>query len=95
MEENYGYTDRDEDTLGDLVPTVSDTFNRIGWEQLFHNLPCEQLEILVFLYLGLKPLEIVEVLEFKNIAKYYNVSAKLKRLYREQKYRFIDYNELI
>ena len=92
---SYEYIFDEEGGINGVVPIIEeDTFNRIGWEELFHNLPQEQLEILVCLYLGLKPLEIVKALGFKNIAKYYNASFKLKRLYREQKYRFIEYNDI-
>lgn len=95
IDERYGYIDKEDyDPFGEIVPIVEDTFNRIGWENLFHNLPKEQLEVLVCLYLGFKPTEIVKILHYKNIAKYYNVSAKLRRLYREQKDRFIDYNDI-
>lgn len=92
----YGYIFDNEGGINGVVPIVEeDSFNRVGWEELFHHLPQAQLEILVCLYLGLKPLEIVEALGFKDIAAYYNASFKLRRLYREQKYRFIDYNESI
>lgn len=76
-----------------LGGSYEDSFDRIGWENMFHKLPVEQLEVLVCLYLGMKPVEIVKVLHYKNIIRYYNVSAKLRNLYREQKPRLLDYNE--
>lgn len=68
---------------------VNDT---LSLENLFHELPQEQLEVLVCLYLGLKPQEIVEVLQYPNIVRYYNVSSKLRRLYRERKPLGLAYN---
>lgn len=64
----------------------------IGWEALFHQLPQDQLEVFVCLYLGLKPKEIVKALHFENIARFYNVNAKLKKIYREQNWRVFEYN---
>jgi hypothetical protein len=57
----------------------------LAWEKVFHQMPQEQLEVFVCLYLGLKPKEIMKVLGFDTIARFYNVNAKLKRLYRELK----------
>jgi hypothetical protein len=57
----------------------------VSLEGLFHNLPQEQLEVLVCLYLGFKPNEIVKILQYPNIVRYYNVSSKLRKLYRERK----------
>ncbi len=68
-----------------IAAPVEKKIDMIAWEKLFHKLPQEQLEVFVCLYLGLKPKEIVKVLQFDKIARFYNVNAKLKRLYREQK----------
>ena len=57
----------------------------IFMEDLLHHLPKEQLEVLACRYLGFKPKEIVEILAYKNIARYYNVNAKLRTLCRERK----------
>ena len=85
------FSDNFEDNQ--LVPVVhQDKTDKIGWENLFCQLPQEQLEVFVCLYLGFKPKEIVKVLHFKNIARFYNVNAKLKRLYREQNWRVFEYN---
>lgn len=66
--------------------------DKIGWENLFRQLPQDQLEVFICLYLGLKPKEIVKALHFENIARFYNVNAKLKKLYREQNWRIFEYN---
>lgn len=75
-----------------IFPTVRDTFDRYGWEKMFHHLPQEQLEVLVCLFLGLKPAEIVKVLHYPNIVRYYNVSTKLRKIYQERKEACLDYN---
>lgn len=92
MIDAYGFINANEDWLEDseIVPVVEDTFNRCGWENFFHFLPQEQLEVMICMYLGLKPLEIVEALQMKNIGKYYNVSFKLRNVYRLNKDHFID-----
>ena len=83
----------DEDAPNEsLMPVVEDKFDRYGWEKLFHTLPQEQLEVLVCLFLGLKPEEIVKVLHYPNIVRYYNVSTKLRKLYQERKKVCLDYN---
>lgn len=88
----YAYVSTGEDWFEDseIVPVVQDTFNRVGWENFFHIMPQEQLEIMVCMYLGLKPLEIVKALQLKNIGKYYNASFKLRNIYRKEKGHFID-----
>lgn len=67
-------------------------FDSIPVEDLLHSLPQEQLEVLVCLFLGFKPIEIVKILKFPNIVRYYNVSSKLRKLYRERKERDLAYN---
>ena len=95
MNEDYGYINiYDEDFLNsEIVPIVHpDTLDRTAWENLFHAIPQEQLEVFVFLYLGLKPAEVAKALHYPNIVRFYNVNAKLRKTYREQKERFIAYN---
>lgn len=77
---------------GMIVPIFEDTLDRYGWEKMFHALPQEQLEVLVCLYLGLKPTEIVTTLGYPNIVRYYNVSSKLRKMYKERKKECLDYN---
>lgn len=89
----YAFLNGDEEGEVEIVPIGEDTFDRIGWENLFHSLPQEQLEVLVCLYLGMKPLEIVKALGYENIGRYYNVSFKLRQMYRERKDRFVEYND--
>lgn len=67
-----------------------DQFDRVGWTNLFHLIPQKQLEIMICLFLGLSPKEIVTVLDFKNIAQYYNISNKLRKSYRLKKAQFVD-----
>lgn len=84
-------SDKFEDLKQMKANRVEMTDNR-GWEKLFHELPQDQLEVFICLYMGFKPREIVNVLGFKNIARFYNVNAKLKRIYREQNWRIFEYN---
>jgi hypothetical protein len=76
----------------ELISVVEDTFNRVGWENFFHYLPREQLTLMVCMYLGMQPAEIIEVMHFKDIRGYYNANVKLKSIYRKEKNHFIDYN---
>ena len=77
---------------GNIVPTVVDDFDRIAWEKLLHSIPQEQTEVLICKYLGFKPKEIVKILHYKNIGKYYNANYKLRDMYRKRKNHYIDYN---
>lgn len=90
--EGYDGNDPYSLPLESILPAVEDSFDRYGWEELFHTLPQEQLEILVCLFLGMKPEEIVKVLQYPNIVRFYNVSTKLRRLYREQKDECLGYD---
>lgn len=81
------------DGQSELVP-VTDTVRMdfVGYERLFHHIPQDQMEVLVCLFLGMKPNEIVKALKYKNIVRYYNVSARLRMSFKRQKGRFLDYN---
>lgn len=87
-----GAFDDDGDEMPGIFPAVEDTFDRYGWEQLIHSLPQEQLELFVCLYLGFKPTEIVEILHYPNIVRYYNVSSKMRKIFKERKEVCLDYN---
>lgn len=77
----------------DLVPLVQpDTLDRMEWELFFHKMPQEQLELLVCLYLGMTPEEIIKALNYPNIARFYNANVKLRTFYRKQKVKFLAYN---
>lgn len=78
--------DRDALAVEGRVPFVEEELSdQIGLERMLHRIPQDQLEVLVCLYLGFKPAEIVKILKYPNIIRYYNVSAKLRKIYREQK----------
>lgn len=53
-------------------------------ERLIFKLEKEQTLILLYRYMGFKPEEIVEILGFKNIGKYYRLNFKLRRNYEKQ-----------
>lgn len=92
MNDNYGYVNNgdDEYEVPEIVPIVMpETIDKIAWENFFHSVPQDQLEVFVFLYLGLKPKEIAKALHFPNVVRFYNINAKLKNSYREQKELFI------
>jgi len=74
----------------DEIPDKIESIDNLGWESLFHCISQEQLEVMICLYLGLNPSETVEVLDFPNIARYYNVSNKLRKVYRLKKGQFVD-----
>ena len=87
-----GALNGDEEQMESKFPTYEDTFDRIGWEKILHSLPQEQLEVLICRFLGFTPEETVKVLKYPNIVRYYNVSAKLRKIYQEQKEVCLDYN---
>lgn len=86
-----GFDENGEEMEG-MFPAIEDTFDRYGWEKMIHSLPQEQLELFICLYMGFKPSEIVEILHYPNIVRYYNVSSKLRKLYKERKEVCLDYN---
>jgi hypothetical protein len=73
-----------------LAAEEIDQLDCVGWVNLFHQIPQEQMEVMVCLFLGLKPLEIVKVLDYRNIARYYNVNNKLRKSYKLKKALFVD-----
>lgn len=77
------------DEMGFFGAVQPDNIDFVGFENLFHSLPKEQLEVMICLFLGMKPIEIVEALHFKNIARFYNISAGLRKSYQERKEAFI------
>ena len=81
------------DVIGGVIAFEEDVFmDVVGWERFFHLIPQEQMEVLVCIYLGMKPVEIVEVLQLPNITRFYNVCMGLRKTYREQKGAVLDYN---
>jgi hypothetical protein len=78
------------------IPSLEETYHgysdTLETEMLIHTLPKDQLEVLICLHLGIKPTEIVKVLHYPNIIRYYNVSSKLRSLYLQRKSDSIAYN---
>lgn len=96
IQDKYGsvfYLDDSEvqrdDEVGMYGYTEPTNFDFVAYENLFHSLPKDQLEVMICLFLGMKPLEIVKALHFKNIARFYNISSRLRRSYQERKEAFI------
>lgn len=79
-------------TLLENIVDEQQAIDQVGWERMFHNIPQEQLEVMVCLFLGFKPKEIVDILQLPNIVRYYNVSTKLRQSYKERKAECLDYN---
>lgn len=73
----------------DIDPvSFQDNMDRPAWENLFHDIPQDQLEVLVCLLLGLKPKEIVNVLGYPNMQKFYKMNTRLKNSYKNKKDKF-------
>lgn len=73
----------------ELENTYAKKENRIdvaSWENLFHKLKKEQLEMIICIGLGLKRLEIIDLLDLKNNSAYSAAREKLKR--RSKKFRY-------
>lgn len=94
MNNEYGYEDYHENlNESNFVPAVQcDVMDTAAFENLYHTIPQNQLEVLVCLYLGLRPKEIVEALQYPNITRFYNMNARLKKTYRQKKSHFLGYN---
>ena len=87
----YGYENEggEAEIIGVVEP---DSFDKVGWQSMFYQIPREQMQILVCLYLGMKPPDIVKALEIPNIVRYYNASVKLRSIFRQKKDSILDYN---
>ena len=90
---NVFYVDDDEaesaDENGRFGFTLPDIVDSVGMENLFHSLPKDQLEVMICLFLGMKPAEIVSALHFRNIARFYNISSRLRKSCLERKAAFM------
>ena len=63
--------------------------DKVVWEKIYHELPKNQLELLVCLYLGFRPKEIVKILGYKNEYRYHNLKTKLMHTYEKIKLKII------
>jgi hypothetical protein len=90
---DFGYVNYHslEDAHPDLVPLVQpDNRDDREWECFFHDMPQAQLEVVICLFLGFKPAEIVDILQYPNIARFYNMSVQVKNTYRKRKTQYFD-----
>lgn len=87
-----GSIDEEGDEMPGIFPSANEDFDRYGWERLIHEMPQDLLELFICLYMGFKPIEIVTILHYPNIIRYYNVSTKLRKFYKERKEACLDYN---
>lgn len=77
----------------DLVPIVrTDDIDSKAWEQLIYSMPQAYVELMICLYLGLKPKEIAKALEYGSVSRFYTNNRRMKQLYREQKKHILAYN---
>lgn len=90
---NVYYVDEDEvqrgDEMGLYGSVEQDNMDFIGYENLFHSLPREQLEVMICLFLGMKPVEIAKEFKYKNIARFYSINSRLRKSYQERKEEFM------
>lgn len=54
-------------------------------DTFIHTVPRDQLEVMVCLHLGMKPAEIAQCLRYPSVVRYYNISASLRKTFRERK----------
>jgi len=87
----YNVSDKYDELERTAAPHVK-AADPIGWTNFLHQVPQDQLEVFICLFLGMEPKEIVEALHFPNIARFYNINSKLKKTYREQNWRIFEYN---
>ena len=71
------------DDLKRIALPEGNYFDKIAWEQFFHQLPQDQLEVFVLTYLGFELKDIKRILGFKKLAHVYYINVKLKRLFRK------------
>jgi len=85
------YREIENDNHPDIVPTTHLTYeDDRQWLRFIHSIPKEYLQHSVCLYLGMKPYEIVEALQYANISKYYAMNHKVKDFYKREKIKFFD-----
>lgn len=92
---DFGYVNYNslEDDHPELVPMVlPDYVDNEAWEDMIHDMPQIYLEVMVCLFLGLSPQETAEALHYPNIARFYNINARMRSFYRKQKPRLLAYN---
>jgi len=90
--DTYGYASSVDGLPPELHPTYEDDFDRIGWTRFFHELPCEETEVMVSLFLGMKPKEIMHIHHFTSMRRFYALSSRLRQSYREKKAQFLGYD---
>lgn len=82
------------------APTTSDQAFRLRYrgysdsltmDRFIHTIPRDQLEVLICLNLGMTPKEITVALRYPSIVRYYNISANLRRTFRERKGEYREY----
>ena len=76
--------------LIELIPVEDSEFDKVGWTNLFYQIPTEQMKILVCMFLGMTPEETMAALHFRNIGRYYSLTTKLHETYQLRKAQFID-----
>lgn len=54
-------------------------------DTFLHTIPRDQLEVMICLHLGMKPAEIAKCLGYPSVVRYYNISANLRKTFRERK----------
>jgi len=91
MMEDYGFASSVDGVPAELHPIYEDNFDRIGWALFFHSLPREQTELMISMFLGMKPKEIVKLHHFRNMRRFYGMTARLRQSYKEKKSHFLGY----
>jgi hypothetical protein len=90
---DYADSDEDNGNSWHKPPMVfDDQLDFEKWEKLFHNMSQEQLELVICFYLGLKPSEIVDTLDYTNIMQFYNKNTDLREYYKKLRSKILAYN---
>lgn len=86
---DFVYVDFNKLANGDfpeLTPQVfDDPDGNVDMEIMIHSLEQNELELLVCLYLGMLPAEIIRVLGLRNAVQLYYATQKLRRACKKQK----------
>ena len=62
-----------------------DNLDTENLSNFFFSLPQKQTEILICIYMGFSPKEIVKILGLGNIQSFYWINSRLKKSYRSKK----------
>lgn len=80
------------EAMGEANAVYMEHYDVAGLEKFFYTLPTEETEVMVCMYLGLKPKEAAAALGYRSMSSFYSMSARLRQSYQAKKSRFLGYD---